>query len=319
MVDPTTTNTSMSVPIRGSDVGTWDTPVNGNFNSLDAMMGGVTTVALTSAAVTLTTSQALVNVIRFTGTLNSSVAVTLPGIYKSWTIDNQITNSPSSFCVTLVSTSGASIIGCPSGQQDVFYDGITVKYRNLGKLGEYWDYAAATVPSWVTGSTNKPYLNCDGSVISSATYAQLVNLLGTTTLPDARGRSRYAYGAATGRLTSSGAGIDGATVYAAGGSNGVTLGASQIPTITSSGTVTVNPVGSSLAKVPYLTAASSGTWSTLTAGAGSFNYLVYTGVLAQTSTFSGSNSMTYTNSSQAVVGNAAPGYVGGITMIRTGL
>src|SRR5258707_587819 len=213
----------MSVPIRGSDVGTWDVPVNGNFNSLDAMIGGVTTIAV-SSNVTLATSQALVNVIRLTGTLLSSgVGVTLPGIYKSWTIDNQIVNSPSSFAIRLISSAGTSAIGLPPGQQDVFYDGASVKYRNLGKMGEYWDYAGSTVPSWVTISTNQPYLNCDGTVISSATYAQLVNLLGTTTLPDSKGRARVTLNQGSNRITSgsSTGGVDGNTIYASGGAQTV--------------------------------------------------------------------------------------------------
>src|SRR6266446_3375110 len=209
MVDPTTVNTSLAVPIRGTDVGTWDLPVNGNFNSIDSMMGSVTSVALTSASVTLATSQALVNVIRLTGTLLANVSITLPGIYKSWTVDNQIVNSPSSFAVTLISTSGASIIGLPPGPQDVFYDGTNVNYRNLGRIGEYWDYAGTTVPTWVTASTKPPYLNCDGTAFSSATYPVLANLLGTTTRPDSRGRFRASLNQGTGRLTSGGAGIDG--------------------------------------------------------------------------------------------------------------
>jgi hypothetical protein len=203
MADPTTVNTSLAVPVRGTDTGTWDTPVNGNFTSIDAMMGGVTTVALTSSPVTLLSSQALVNVIRLTGTLTSSaVTITLPGIYKSWTIDNQIVNSPSSFAVTLVSTSGTSIIGCPPGTQDVFYDGTTVNYRNLGRVGEYWDYAASVVPTWVTASTKPPYLNCNATTFSSATYPILANLLGTTTLPDSRGRVRAVLNQGTARLNS---------------------------------------------------------------------------------------------------------------------
>ena len=201
MADPTTANTSMSVPIRGSDVGTWDVPVNGNFNILDSMFGGVATVALTNSPVTLTSSQAQSSIIRFTGTLSANVAVTLPGIYKFWTIDNQIVNSPSSFCVTLVSTSAGSVIGCPPGTQDVFYDGTSVNYKNLGQMGEYWDYAGTTVPTWVTNSTKPPYLNCNATTFSSATYPILANFLGTTTLPDSRGRARYAADAGTARIT----------------------------------------------------------------------------------------------------------------------
>src|SRR5258705_909922 len=230
MVDPTTVNTSLAVPIRGTDVGTWDLPVNGNFNSIDAMMGGVTTVALSTTSVTLATSQALVNIIRVTGTLLSNVSITLPGIYKSWTVDNQIVNSPSSFAVTLISTSGASIIGLPPGPQDVFYDGSNVNYRNLGRIGEYWDYVGTTVPSWVTLSSKPPYLNCDGAVFSSATYPVLANLLRTTTKPDARARYRATLNQTTSRITSSG-GVDGDTAYASGGiqNKSIKLGSSNLP------------------------------------------------------------------------------------------
>src|SRR6266446_3805777 len=165
MVDPTTVNTSLAIPIRGTDVGTWDLPVNGNFTAIDSMFGGVTTVALSSQAVTLLSSQGQNSILRFTGTLLASVTVILPGIYKGWTIDNQIINSPSSFCAQLASTSGSSVfgLGLAPGVNDVFYDGTSIKYRNMGKLGEYWDYAAATVPTWISFCTLPPWLNCNGT------------------------------------------------------------------------------------------------------------------------------------------------------------
>src|SRR5882724_7353319 len=108
MVDPTTVNTSLAIPIRGTDVGTWDLPANGNFTAIDSMFGGVTTIALSSQNVTLLSSQAQNAVIRLTGNLLASVAIVLPSIYKGWTIDNQILNSPASFYAILSSTSGAS-------------------------------------------------------------------------------------------------------------------------------------------------------------------------------------------------------------------
>lgn len=303
MADPTTVNTSLAVPVRGSDVGTWDVPVNGNFTSLDAMMGGVTSLALSTTPVTLTTSQALVNVIRLTGTLLSNVTVTLPGIYKSWTVDNQVVNSPSSFAVTLVSTSGTSIIGCPPGTQDVFYDGTTVNYRNLGRVGEYWDYAAATVPTWVTASTKPPYLNCNATTFSSATYPILANLLGTVTLPDSRGRARAALNQTTGRINSSNGGVDGNTAYAAGGSDNVTLSTSQMPVhnhgVTDLGhqhsfTLLNAPVGAGFAQ--------GGAGGSLGAPGNTTSNV--TGITIQS---------TGGGASHAIM---SPTYIGGITMIR---
>lgn len=236
MVDPTTANTSMSVPIRGSDVGTWDTPVNGNFNILDSMFGSVASIALSSTPVTLATSQAQCSIIRLTGTLLSNVAITMASINKFWTIDNQIVNSPSSFCVTLVSTSGASIIGCPPGQQDVFYDGTTMSYKNMGQIGDYRDYAGTGVPTWVTASTKPPFLNCDGTAFSSATYPVLANLLGTATLPDRRGTTGYTLNQGTGRLTTALGGLDGNTLGSIKTTQ-VTLSTSNLPPYTPAGTI----------------------------------------------------------------------------------
>lgn len=309
MADPTTVNTSMSVPIRGTDIGTWDVPVNGNFSSLDAMMGGVTTVALTSSPVTLLSSQALVNVIRLTGTLTSStVTVTLPGIYKSWTLDNQIVNSPSSFAVTLISTSGTSIIGCPPGTQDVFYDGSTVNYRNLGRVGEYWDYAAATVPTWVTASTKPPYLNCNATTFSSATYPILANLLGTVTLPDSRGKSRFALDQGAGLVSSAGSGIAGGTVGATGGSQFVQNHNHLYsdPGHTHAITWGHNGVGQPL--IVYTGGGSNGyspgaNFSFNLAG-DALNSAAAVGITISNSSFGGTGQ------------NMPPAYMGGITMIR---
>jgi hypothetical protein len=219
----------MSVPIRGSDVGTWDVPVNGNFNILDNMLGGVTTFTPTNAPITLTSAQAQAAIIRLSGTLTGNVAITMASINKFWTIDNQLTNAPSSFVVTFVSTGGASVIGAPPGSQDFYYDGTSVFYRTLGRVGEYWDYADSVVPSWVSACTKPPYLNCNGTTFSSATYPVLANMLGTTTLPDSRGRYRAALNQTSSRILSSAGGVDGNTAYAAGGAQNVTLGSSNLP------------------------------------------------------------------------------------------
>jgi hypothetical protein len=240
MVDPTTVNTSLAIPIRGSDVGTWDLPVNGNFNAIDAMFGGVATIALTSASITLLSTQGQQSVFRFTGTLTANVAVVLPNIFKGWTVDNQITNSPSSFAVLLATSGSTYFLGAPPGQNDVFYDGTTIYYRNMGKIGEYWDYASSGVPTWVSASTKPPYLNCNGTTFSSATYPILTSILGSTTLPDSRGRVRMALTQGTSLVSSAVSGLGGDTIFASGGDQNM-----QSHTHTSSGTITVSGTTSS--------------------------------------------------------------------------
>src|SRR3974390_511391 len=131
MADPTTANTSMFVPIRGTDQGTWDVPVNANFNALDFMMGGVTTYTPTNIPIIMTSAQAQAATIRLTGTLTANVAITMANINKFWIIHHPLTKPLNSVAVTFVSTSGSVAIGAPPGVQDIFYDGTSVKYRNL--------------------------------------------------------------------------------------------------------------------------------------------------------------------------------------------
>ena len=78
MVDPTTANIGLAVPTRGSDTGTWDTPVNGNFNIIDPSIGGILTIGLNSSNISLSSAQFIYKSITFNSTLTANVSVTFP-------------------------------------------------------------------------------------------------------------------------------------------------------------------------------------------------------------------------------------------------
>jgi len=306
MVDPTTPNLVLAQPLRGTDVGTWDVPVNGNMGIIDQAFGGVTVVTLSSVGVVLASSQAQNSIIRITGTLTvNGVGITLPSIYKGWTIDNQLTNSLSSFAVVISSTGGTSLIGIAPGVNDIFYDGTTVKYRNLGRIGEYWDYAGPTVPTWVTNCTIPPYLNCNGSAFSSATYPILANSLGTTTLPDSRGRYRASLNQGTARINTSPGGVDGNTILAGGGADGITLLTSQIPAHSHP-----NALSDPGHAHSYTKPSNSGN----TGGGGSFGNLPVGDITGSATT--GISIINANAGGGGTHANLPPSYVGGITMIR---
>lgn len=320
MADPVTPNVGLAVPTRGSDVGTWDLPVNGDFTIIDQMYGGVTSVSPSSAVLNLTSSQGQVASLQFVGTIvTPSLAnvwqVRLPSIYKRWIIDNQITNSPSSYCVQLISSNGSIGLGLAPGINDVLYDGTNIRYVNMGKLGEYWDYANAAVPSWVTVSSVPPWLYCNGTTFSSAVYPQLANLLGSNTLPDFRGRQSAYLNQGTGRMTTAGAGVDGNTLFASGGGNGLTLVSSQIPTITATNAaqnITVSPG-------PYNVPVATGGIAVVPVPSyGSLSAPYTGGTWTSVQTFSGTNAIfaTYTNASPQPVGATLPVMMSGIRMIK---
>ncbi len=130
-------------------------------------------------------------------------------------------------------TGAGGIISVPPGEiTDIQVNVNGVFFRNLGRIGSYMDMATSSVPSWITSCTIPPYLNCDGTVFSGGTYPYLVGILGGTTLPDLRGRSRAYLNGGTGRITSASSGIDGNTILSAGGQQAIQLVQAHLPNIT---------------------------------------------------------------------------------------
>lgn len=104
-----------------------------------------------------------------------------------------------------------------------------------GMTGTVLDFAGSTAPA--------DWLLCYGQAVSRTTYATLFAKIGTTygvgdgsttfNLPDCRGRVGVGKdnmgGGAASRMTTSGGGIDGATLGAAGGAETHTLTVAQMP------------------------------------------------------------------------------------------
>src|SRR5208282_2769834 len=183
MVDPVTSNLQLAQPLRGADVGTWDTPVNGNMTILDGVGGAITTIPLNNSNVILSSAQFISKQIVFSSTLTGSVIITFPTSFiKSYEIFNTCTGS-SAFTITLQSGSSGNVICAPPGDiVDIVNDGENMKYKNLDRIGAYWDYCGSSIPNWVSGCSVPPYLNCDGTTFSSVTYPTLALILGGTTL-----------------------------------------------------------------------------------------------------------------------------------------
>ena len=221
------TNRGYLLQTSGENPGTWglDPGLNGNLNKIDTNLGGVATIALSSSNVTLSATEYANGTIRLSGTLTASVNVVFPVVQGWWTIDNQTTGL---FVARITIGSGQVICVEQGSAADIFIDGTNVKFRNLPPVGTYLDLIDTTVPLWISNCTVPPYLLCDGTTFSAATYPYLNTKLGGTTLPDLRGRSRYYLDGGTGRITTAGSGIDGATRLAAGGAQNVAITQAQM-------------------------------------------------------------------------------------------
>lgn len=250
MADPQTINVGLSVPSRGSNVGVWDVPVNGDFVALDGFQGGVQTLGITNANITLTVpanftatpsagpTQAQNAVLRLTGVQTGNVVITLPmpGYYI---VENLCTGNIG-WIVQLQGVTATQVISIDRGMcQHIYNDGANVRFVNLGAACqmEFWAGYSA-IPAWVANCTVAPYLICDGSVYNFSTYPVLGARFGsafggngvtTFAVPDLRGRVPLAYDGTGGRITSAQSGINGQQIGAAADVQSVTLSVQQIP------------------------------------------------------------------------------------------
>jgi hypothetical protein len=299
MVSAYSPNINLEEPARGDQVGTWDTPVNANMTLIDLVVGGRTTVSLNNSPVVLSAAQFQCKTITFNSTLTGSVAITFPSTFtKSYEIYHTCTGS-SAFVITLQTTvAGGQVVCCPPGEiMEVLNDGTNIRFKNFERVGGYWDYAGSSVPAWVSGCTVPPYLNCDGSTFSATTYPQLAVILGSTTLPDSKGRARYALDQSAARLSSAVAGFSPNTVGAGGGSQNYQQHTHTI-SITDPGHTHVHN-----AQTGTITAGSG-----VQGGSNNAPATINSAVTGITATAS--------NSGTGTTGNIPPAYIGGLTLIR---
>lgn len=312
MADPVTANKALAQPVSGTDVGTWATPVNGNMDIVDASFGGLATVAVLNTPVVLSSAQYRCNFLRFTGTITANVAITLPAVGSFYNVINDTLNSSAFFLTMATTAAGSQAIGVPPATvTGIMTDGSNVRFRNLPHVGSYWDYAGSSVPAWVTACTVPPWLNCDASAFSSATYPHLSVILGGTTLPDARGRFRMALDAGVGRVSSAVSGVAGNTLLAGGGDQQFQSHNHTGNLTTGTDTPQVN-VWWIQGSPAMTTGANNNVQNAMGSSAGVLGANLQ--VLLNTHTHSVTVPSTGAGASQ----NMPPTYVGGITMIRAG-
>lgn len=232
MVDPLTINKFLAQPVHGSDLDIWAPPLNANYTIIDNSFGGIATVAVTSSPVTILSSQYQCVFLRFTGALNANVEVTLPAVGSFYSVINDTTNSSTFYLTLKTSAPSGRLIGIPPmTTTDIMTDATNVRFRSLPPVGSYWNYSGSSTPAWISACTVPPWLYCDGTGFSSASYPTLSVILGGATLPDFRGRQAVYYNDGTARLTSSQSGVDGNTVRSAGGSQTITLSSMNLPNV----------------------------------------------------------------------------------------
>jgi len=254
---PFTSNVGFIVPVTGTEVGTWGSAaLNPDFIALDGLIGGLQTVSVSNAPVTLTSpasftsspsagpTQSQNRILRFTGVLSADVRVTLP-LPGSYIIENLTTGA---FVLSFQGATATEVIGTPQGERlEIYNDGANVRFVGLGRVGarDHWNGLSA-MPAWVAACTVKPYLLQDGTLYNISDYpflgAQLGSKFGgdgvtTFGVPDTRGRMSLPYDGTGTRITAAGCGINGQTLGAALDAQTVTLTTAQLAAHTHANTL----------------------------------------------------------------------------------
>jgi hypothetical protein len=104
MVSTYTTNKAIEKPANNSYIGTWNVPINSDWDIIDSAFGGTYNVSLSNANVTLTQANVQNTYISLTGTLTANVTVYFPSGVAGFYIVGNFTSG--SYTVTLASAGG---------------------------------------------------------------------------------------------------------------------------------------------------------------------------------------------------------------------
>jgi len=105
MTSTYTQNKGLEKPANGDYSGSWNVPVNSDWDIIDKAFGGTYTVSLTNTNVTLTQANVQNTCVKLTGTLTGNVTIYFPSGISGFYLVNNATSG--SYAVTLASAGGS--------------------------------------------------------------------------------------------------------------------------------------------------------------------------------------------------------------------
>jgi len=180
-----TTNKGLNQPANGSNVDTWDVPVNNNFGWIDQAFGSTTALNATSGSATLADTQYRSLVLAVSGAIAANVTYTIPSsVGGQWIVYNTTTDSAGGpWTITVASGGGGtSVVIQRSKATIIVSDGTNIRSVYAESLTaaipsgliSMWSGSIATIPSgWYlcNGSNGTPDLRDRFVVGAGTTYA----------------------------------------------------------------------------------------------------------------------------------------------------
>ena len=182
-----TTNKGLNQPANGSNVDTWDVPVNNNFGWIDQAFGSTTGLSATSGSATLTDTQYRSLSLAISGAMSANVTYTIPSnIGGQWIVYNTTsdTGGTGPWTVTIASASGGTSVVIQRNKPTLIVSDGGTPVTNIRSV--YAESLAAAVPSGLISMWS-------GSIATIPSGWYLCN--GSNGTPDLR--DRFVVGAGT--------------------------------------------------------------------------------------------------------------------------
>lgn len=161
-----TTNKNIEKPANNSYIGTWNVPINSDWDVVDTAFGGTYNVSLSNANVTLTQTNVQSTYINLTGTLTANVTVYFPsGISGFYIVGNFTTGA---YTVTLASAGGGLLAVTAGSLANTFI----------------WSTGTNVLLASNAGLTANSPLSLTGSILSLGTVPVSKGGTGTVTYTD---------------------------------------------------------------------------------------------------------------------------------------
>ena len=156
-----TTNKGLEQPANGSNVNTWDVPVNGNFGIIDEALGGISTLSQITGTHTLAIGVYRTLILQSTVNLSGNVRYNIPsGVGGQWIVRNA-TSGNFTFTIGTTAVGSFTTVVIPQGQAELIYsDGSNIRLART--TGERFPVGAIVMWSGAIGDIPTGWLLCNG-------------------------------------------------------------------------------------------------------------------------------------------------------------
>ena len=161
-----TTNKAIEKPANNSYIGTWNVPINNDWDIIDSAFGGTYNVSLSSSNVTLTQTNVQNTFINLSGTLTANVTVYFPSGVSGFYIVGNFTSG--AYTVTLASAGGGLLTVTATSLANTFI----------------WSTGTNILLASNAGLTATSPLSLVGSILSLGTVPVTKGGTGQTTFTD---------------------------------------------------------------------------------------------------------------------------------------